>query len=648
MNLLFDKNKIKELQDTQNQDLQDMISKILDKAAEALEIAEIEESYADDNDHLIGKQAQHGNYYEASKPFCKWMPYLGFAYHYTGEEKYFQKAKKLMLLYAGYKKWYGSGFFAKSELNNAHFCYGMACGYDMFYDRLSGDERKLILTETVNKGIHPILEDWIMPATRVHAMDTMGHNWWVVCIAMAGIAAVVMQEDMPELAKVYELVKDAVVAWFHYSGNQLNMKPATLDNGAYYEGLGYLDFSLSEYGLFKLAAKRLLREDIFDDEEILTQCSAFFCHTLYPTSASPQIAAFGDISSNILLPSSKILLGAQADLPMMRWYISRWKNQDVTIYDVVFYDEIYKGKFSEPKSLGICYKKIGWGILRTSFEDNSRMIAVKCGDTWNHAHADAASFFYFDRGEEIIGEGGSCGYGEKEYLDYFCASHAHNTVLFENKGQERRDIFNHTRLPGRLIDFFDENGFGYICTDATGPMARYFRRFLRHFVCLDDTVFIYDDIEAYEEGRAQFLIHEKKAGYFKMLSDCQKKVCIGIRDHCIDEIEEYSAFTQETDADMRVKYIAVIGENHDCTTLTKGQSSYVISNGKWSIYINVLSDGRMMHQNCINLLGGYETDAVLLALHNEKIFFVNASFIRKNGKPIFSRLERKTGTISLS
>ena len=646
MNLLFNEDRVKRIKGCKDENVQRLVEYIMKKAEDALLTEEISEDYADNSKVLKGNHAQHGNYYDASIPFHDNMPILGFAYHYTKDTRYFEKAKKLMLLYAGYKKWHGSSFFGKSELNNAHFNFGMACGYDIFYEELTAEERNTILTATYEKGIKVTIDEWVRPDMRIHAMDTMGHNWWVVCISMAGIAALVMKKDKPELIKDYEMAAEAIRTWFSYEGNLFNMKPCSLDKGSYYEGITYLDYTLREYGLFKIAAKRLMGEDIVNDDEILRLCSEFYCNTLYPNDGHTKAVYFGDAGKD-LSGSAKCLLAAGAELPAMRWYLSKCNIKKDTLLDLIFYDEIYKDEKAAPPEKNICYNKIGWGIFRNSFDNNSTMLAVKCGDTWNHAHADAASFIYYADGEEIIGEGGTCDYGKKEYIDYFCSSDAHNTILFENKGQERRDIFNHTRLPGKLFSEYWKDEIKYVCADATGPMSRYLRRFLRHFVWLDKFILIYDDVESYEQGELQFLVHEKKDGYFKMLTSAFKETRTGYKDHRVDETEDYFAYTQKTDKECRAKFISILGKNSNKCSMSYENSTYTVSMGDWTVYINELSDGRIMHENCINNMGGWETDAILLAVSKNKIFFVNASLVRKDGKVIFNKLERTTDSVDL-
>ena len=38
-------------------------------------------------------------------------------------------------------------------------------------------------------GVEPLAGDWLDPAKRIHALDSMGHNWWMVCVGAAGLGA---------------------------------------------------------------------------------------------------------------------------------------------------------------------------------------------------------------------------------------------------------------------------------------------------------------------------------------------------------------------------------------------------------------------------------------------------------------------------
>ena len=86
-------------------------------------------------------------------------------------------------------------------------------------------------------------------------------------------------------------------------------------------------------------------------------------------------------------------------------------------------------------SLSVVYEKMGWSMMRTSWEKNTTLLGVKCGHTWNHSHADAGSFILFHNGQQVIKDGGNCWYPNPWYREYFFHSQAHNVLLFNGQAQ---------------------------------------------------------------------------------------------------------------------------------------------------------------------------------------------------------------------
>ena len=60
----------------------------------------------------------------------------------------------------------------------------------------------------------------------------------------------------------------------------------------------------------------------------------------------------------------------------------------------------------------------------------------------------------------------------------------------------------------------------------------------------------------------------------------------------------------------------------------------------------MLSDTRIMHQNCIGEIDGYITDAVMFAECTESYFVVNGSMLRLKGESLYDNLYRENIEIS--
>jgi hypothetical protein len=650
----------------------------------------VDEAYADEID------SQHGRYDVPSHQMAKMGVMLGTAYHVTGDRKYAEKLKEALLYYARYRKWHGKGLARKdpawhSELNTARFCYGFAVGYDCLRGLLNDRERTVIRDALVRLGIVPVLKDWIWPETRIHALDSMGHNWWIVCVSQAGLAALALLDEEP---RAREWVSDIVAAipwYFHYQGSVLGHKSPNYDEaGAFYESVNYARYGLYEYLVFRLALSRAPGFSVPDaDIPVLKRIGEFFLHTFYPSDKQPLTVNFGD--GHIRQTASdavKLLLANGFEDPRLRWLL-RQCDEPWTVYDFFAYDRIWEGEVREPETTAVLYDRIGWTVMRTGWGPRDTLLAVKSGFTWNHAHADAGSFVLFHQGVPLLVDSGNCSYEKPEYIEYYLQSRAHNVVLFDGEGQDPDDLYRGVQQPGRLYHLIDHDGWRYVYADATGPMARHFSRNYRHFVWLDGVVLIYDDVRAHREGRMDWLFHyegsaERQAdGSFRITHEDAGVVMKplfprhllvtcgeGLADHDPDRNVPYLILST-AGASREAKFLTAVlpvpagGEGSlPKVAATEGDEwigAVIASGGKRTeVYVNLRADGRIMHRNSIKTIAGWETDAYMLAVTRntdrdpddpdavERLLVVYGSFLRRNGRVLFSSLSKATMACSMS
>jgi len=621
---------------------------------------------------------------------------LGFAYQVTGEERYAEKLRDALLYYTGYKRWCGVMFTTwdppwHSELNTARFCYGYGVGYDSIHDFLSPDERKTIAEAMIRLGILPTLNDWILPEKRIHALDSMGHNWWSVCVAEAGVAALALLGEEPRAEEWVEKVCRAFPLWFSYRGNVLqNKSPNFDDGGAFYESVGYANYALSEYLLFRLAYSNTFRDSPRPpNPSLLEKAGDFFLHTCYPTSSSLLTANFGD--SNLrghAAATVRLLLANDYGDGELQWYLERTDLGLSSPLGLLYYDE--KRKASHPRELpkSVIYPNIGWAILRSSWEDDATMLAVKCGFTWNHAHADAGSLILFHAGKPLIIDSGTCSYGRREYVGYYCQSRAHNVVLFNGKGQSSEDIPRGVRTGGRVHQLLDVAGLKYVYADATGPTSQHFSRNYRHFLWLDNVILVFDDLRAHEAGKFEWLLHyegeaKKKDGVF-LLSNGPARAIVhtifpkeltvsqeeGLADHRPDEKVTYLSLSPPEES-REIKFVTAIlpfqeGTESNLPGLERLEGPEMIGvrvlgeQTVTDVYLNLRADGRRMHRNSNNVIAGWETDAYLLAITRPegsdpedvdsatRFFVACGSYLRKRGKVVLDSLSKVYAAFSIS
>ncbi|MBI4873924.1 MAG: heparinase II/III-family protein [Acidobacteria bacterium] len=438
-------------------------------------------------------------------------------------------------------------------INTARFCFGYGAGYDAIHEFLSADDRKKIAAGMIRLGVLPTLDDWVLPEKRIHALDSMGHNWWSVCVAMAGVAALALIGDDPRAPGWAEAVLRGLAEWFGYRGNVLQNKPANFDPaGAFYESLGYTDYALSEYLRFRLAYSNTYRGRRQPRFAPLDKTADFFLRTLYPTSSGFYTPNLGDGSlRQRSAPRVRLLVETGFAHPSAGWYLKKTAGNEAP--DPLELLSSRPVPSAPPGKLpqSVLYSEIGWAAMRSSWKDDATFLAMKSGFAWNHAHADAGSFLMFHAGEPLIADSGACSYSRREYGDYYVQSRALNVILFNGEGEPREDI---------------RHGLKYVYADATGPMSRYFSRNYRHWLWIGNAILIFDDVLAHEAGRLDWLLHyDGKAelqGNQVVLTNRQAKAAVrflhpqdlavreeqGMPDHRPDERVPYFAFSPRTAA----------------------------------------------------------------------------------------------------
>ena len=635
-----------------------------------------------------GGSGQHGNYGRPSGQISDMGPTLGLAYQMTGEKRYAEKLRDALIHYGGLSRWAGDANHEPpwhSELNTARFCYGYAVGYDSIYDFLSDDERKTVAEAMVRLGILPTLDDWVPGEKRIHALDSMGHNWWSVCVSMAGLAALSLVGDQPQAEAWAHRVSDVFPEWFYYQGNILQNKPANFDTeGAFYESVSYADYALSEYLLFRLAYSNVFGKSAAPDIPLLDDAGDFFIHSCYPASDSIMSVNFGDSSLRATgARTIRLLLANDYGKPQYHWYLTR---TDRGLNDPVglLYDNLQPGEIV-PKDFAesMLYPDIGWAVLRSSWRDNATMLAVKSGFAWNHAHPDAGSFILFHKGVPLIIDSGNCSYSRREYTSYYRHSKAHNVILTDGNAQNPEDCGNGDRgtvTSGRIPRMMDAGGLKYVFADATGATSWKFSRNYRHFLWLGDVILIFDDVRTHEKGRLEWLLHyqdkAEKQGERILLSNGDNRALVwplfpegmqvvekkGLEDHRPDNEVTYLAFTPEQPA-RDAKFITAVfplepGSEEPAVQVERLKANEAIgvrlSDGKMltDVYLNLRADGRKMHRNSCNVIDGWDTDAYIFSVTRPKdadgndpdsvvrYFVACGSYLRKNGKVVLDSLSK--------
>jgi hypothetical protein len=616
---------------------------------------------------------------------------LGLVYRVTGDGKYAQKLKQCLQTLCALPVWESTALLSREPAWNAGLdladrTYKASLAYDCIYDAFSDKERKAFADSIVAKGIRPALGDWIDGDTRIHSLNSMGHNWWSACVYMAGVGALTVRKEEPEANEWIKTIADASLQWFDFEGDVLNNKPRTFDRaGGFYESVGYASFAMKEYLLFRLAYTNIEGKPPFDIP-LLKTLGDFFTQASYPNDGPLLRVDFGDShADNRDWYPVLLLLANGYDSPANRWLLQQLgksERYEQTGMGLAYYTASAQQTPDLPTTK--LYKDMGWALLRSSWDNNATLLAVKSGETWNHAHADANSFILFYQGQYLLTDGGTVFYNNPLYSDYYFQSRAHNVVLFNGQAQSTDDEYYGVKTPGHLYNLIDAGDLKYVYGDATGPTARYFERNFRHFLWIGNVILVIDDLKTYEAGTFEWLLHHGEATAKQVGEDIEvdkgnarvlvrplfpETLVNGGFPHDFPEkmvLKEQEGY-KDHDAATKESYLSVVapGQTRQTKFITAiilpGQGALpridkiegkdmigvkITQDGKETdVYLNLLADGRMMGRNSNNAFGGWETDAYLTAVTQaggvpQRYFVAYGSYLRREGHVVLNSLSK--------
>lgn len=630
--------------------------------------------------------------------------YLALAYLLTDDKKYAEKAKAVLLNSVRGKQWYSTDEMMlrkpawRADLGLSHKCVASAIAFDGIYETLSGLERKEIAEGLYKLGVLPSLEDWFLEPTKIHSLNSMGHNWWTACACLGGMLATSIRNEVPEAGKMADQLYDQLPEWFSFAGDVLQNKPKTMDaNGGMYESINYANFGVGEALLFRIAWQNANPAAKPNRIPELEKTPEFFMHFAYPRTGILNSVNFGDSRVNISAENTLMYLYALGNKNKnILWYLNqvtdgqnregKYRNTPIGF---LYFPDTKEAPALPDLAKSQLFRDFGWASFRTSWEKDATMLAVKSGHTWNHSHADANSFVIFHKGEQIIKDAGNCSYPNPEYRDYFFQSPAHNVVLFNGEGQPTNQQYEGSLLDGSLHAQMDAGNIKYVLADGTGPYANNFIRNFRHFLWIDNVIYIIDDLKTYKTGKFEWLWHTegevKKRGIDMYVTN--KKAAVIIRPvypeylapsgfvhdyptylyveekqgptEDLKSRETYHSFKYPVEAN-RIKGLTaiILKDSVNETTLPKMEriegkdwiGLRIRNKGKVTdLYINQLADGRMMHMNSWIWADGWETDAYMFAVtypegakasEAKDIFIAYGSALRRDGVSYFGSLSK--------
>lgn len=636
--------------------------------------------------------SQHADFGSLNKQANKLCSVLGTKYIIEGDIRCAQRLKELLLHLVSFERWYGVDYTKRipvpwhSDLCSTATTLALAKIYDLIFDYLTPDEQKTIADEILKKGVYAALGDWVMPKTRIHAIDSMGHNWWSVCISEAASAFLALSDFVEENKKMQVLtyVDNALADYLTYPGNRLYNKFGNFDDqGLFYESINY-----NNYGTGSLLQYLWCNERYFGRNETIRKalpeglCDAAIKFS-YPCTRDGKLfyefLNFGDHSPGTeidYLAKTSILTGI--DSSAMRACASTYGNS--------LWDEI-RGEYRPQELKGNtdylpknAFYSSGYAISRSSWESDATLLAIKSGYCWNHSHNDSGSFIIFHKGKPIFIDSGRCDYDSPFYHAYYCQDSAHSVLRIGTQGRRDEELYRGTRFPGSLSDHFESRDFLFVQADSTGPMAHLCSRMYRNFLWFDNRILvIFDDIYCHDKNTVEFTLHSE--GKYKICNNkvdfsngecCAQLIShepesvtvreqIGHLDHKENENKPYLELStvEKKRTHLLINTIELDNDKHstEYTKLNSANASglrITEKENEHEIWFNHMADGHVMHDNSNNVIEGFDTDAYMLVItrnksqNTEQVLMICGSYLRRNGKVYTSDFVKKTQIIITS
>ena len=475
---------------------------------------------------------------ETSKRIQRHVASLALAYNIFGDDKYAVRCYEELEAACNFPDWSPKHF-----LDTAEMCTAFAYGYDWLYNWMTPEQRTLLRTNMIEKGLNQVMEDYTNTPedrrTYKWYQDLKGDNWQLVCTGGTNLAALAIGDE-----KDARNIASEVLTYGYKRAYSFVRRAYSAADGTYIEGLGYWDYATYYLGLQSSALKSATGTDygLADYEGILK--SAEFVR--YMSSNSPKSFSFGDDRESRDTSWAVFLwLGGQYDSPELS-AIRRKKlvaKPESSYLDVLWIDE-------NNQTSGENDKDTDWGSVgasnasfRDTWDESGIVAALHAGENCYkyHGHYDLGSFYIESNGSRFFTDLGNEDYKlENRQFSYRIKAEGHNTLVINpTEDIDQREGAN------CLITDFRSGNTAYAVTDLTdayGPSGA--NKVIRGLKMIKDKecVIVQDEISLDKKGEIYWFAHT--AGQISVAGDGKSAiVTVGSDRLWVGLISENGKFT---------------------------------------------------------------------------------------------------------
>lgn len=392
-----------------------------------------------------------------SRGACTHMTTAAMAYLLSGDEKYGNYAKNILLELAGwrYDSYSATGFRRQDQLFR-EVMYQSAIVYDWIYPLLTSTERTKVLTMIKNRmGV----VEYLIESIRKNPHDS--HGWTTIGFMAITAYATIDEIDISRswLENIIPLYTSAMHPWSH-------------QDGGWAQGVAYWSyssgFSKEFINILALAGMIDLYDKAWSQKEYLWNLYTWGPYTY---------GSYGDGSAGY--PTTSDALHAQKDMayftsnPVAKW-IWQINNSGRTSGLEYFASGLEDIHAEAPTdyTLSHIFDDIGWVVMTNDLMNRDKVqLTFKSSPygSYNHSHGDQNSFFIQAYGKELAIKSGYYDSYHTAHDKYFTRqSFAHNTTTIDGGKGQPIDRFDAT---GKVTQFVYQMEMDSVTADST---AAYF------------------------------------------------------------------------------------------------------------------------------------------------------------------------------
>lgn len=563
---------------------------------------------------------------------------------------------------------------------------GVALALALQFDSPALDNREPLAAFVRSHCLEPIVADWLDDRTRIHALDSMGHNWWAVIVAGAGTMAAVLGDDALAASIAAKLAQ-----WARYPGNGFDRKqPNFGTEGDYVEGYNYCDYALSNIATMASVYPGLrIVPDLLSREQALGLVQwlkyAFVpVHSAGGVRYHPQ--RFGDVGLHRRphLEVWQTLARLTGDTAFLQLAHTLKPLPDTAAELLTWLPApspaepapaAQPAPATQPTRQPLqLFPTSGLAFLQRE----GQLLTARASEFWNHNHLDAGSYILHQDNTVWIDDSGTCPYGNAAYTSYYVQPQAHNVSYAPALVPPGRRGFDES-LPNRAryLAHATSDHLTALCADtgilSGSALVRSYRWF---FQLSGGVVLVWDDLAGFSPQPFVSRLHSPCA--FSRVSDTglrlqqDGKTCpveffsdtpatltvspgrltedspASTTHPAFPDYDDGHAFEWQAAPALRAKFGFALGTGLDSArwsaSANAGECSLKTLDARWDIWFNPLADGRIMHQNCISRWRTFETDAYALLLRTAggrtTLHAIEASVLRNSGSPLTGALAR--------